>query len=229
MSLVNGQTTGNAVGFFFENGQWYPAVCSRSISIQVATDIVETSVSGTGPWRTIAPTKNSWNFTNEGLVALNVPGGLTIADIESRMRAHTLMMFRFQQTTIDGSIYTDAGYCYITGATKVSSFDNVSTWNISAEGTGPLTQVFTPIVQPTPIVYRYQYTATGGETSFTDAALINKQVIAAGKDMQTFPRVVVGAATPASNEIVYDPATGTTKWNVPAEAGEGLWLDFQNL
>ncbi len=230
MSLVRGE---NVVGYFFENGHWYPAVCSRSMSIQVNVDTVDTTTTGSGIWRTIVPTKNSWSFTREGLVSLNVPGGLTIADIESRMRAHTEMLLRFQATADDGTVYTDEGYCYITGATKVSSFDNVVTWNVDGTGNGKLTQVFTPIVQPIPIMYRYEYEATGGETGFTANGsggfpdLRNKQIINATKDGVANGKLVTGA--PGSKELKYVAATGEFQWASTFEPGEIAVVNYQNL
>lgn len=224
MSLINGI---NVIGYFYENGQWYPGVCARSMSIQVNVETVETTTSGSGIWKTVVPTKNSWGFTNEGLCALSVAGGLTIADIESRMRAHTQMLFRFQMTAQDKSVYTDQGYCYLTGATKVGSFDNVSTWNTSADGNGALTQVFTPIVQPIPLMYRYEKQPGLGTFGFTDAALIGKDIQVVTRGNSVSQHLVTGA--PGTEEVQYVSATGQFVWAQEFDTAEWVTINYQNL
>ena len=224
MSLVNGIT---GLLYFFENGQWYPAACYRSSSINLSVAVIETSVSGTGIWATSAPTKNSGSGTIDGLVSLNPSAVLSLADLTSRMIAQTKMLFRQQVQAKDGTYYTEQGYCYLTGRPWINSFDNVSTFSFDFVLTGALTQVFTPIVQPSPIMYRYEYTASGGETEFTNAALINKQIIAGGKDVYGFPQLVTGA--PASSQLSYTVASGRFRWVVPAEPGEIIYVEYQNL
>lgn len=226
MSLVNGI---NGLVYFFENGQWYPAACYRSSSRQLSTAMVDTSVSGTGIFGTSAPTRHTYTITVEGLVSLNPSASLSLADLTARQIALTKMLCRQQVQSEDGTFYTEQFYAYITGSSWVNSFDNVGTFNVDLAATGAITQLFTPIVQPQPIMYRKEYTATFGDTQFIDPTLTNKQPIAAGKDLFSFPRLIIGTGSPASNEMVYDPATGTFKWLVPAEAGEGVWVDYQNL
>lgn len=225
MSLVNGI---NGLLYFFENGQWYPAACYRSSSISISVDTVDTSVSGTGLWTTSAPTRISASGTIEGLVSLNPTSMLSLADLTARMIAQTKMLFRQQAQAQDGTYYTEQGYCYLVGRPWTNSFDNVGTFSFDFKVTGEITQLFTPIVQPSPIMYRYEYTATGGETTFTNAALIDKQLIAGGKDMGSFPALVTGTS-PASNELGYVVATGQLSWAIAAEPGEKIWVNYQNL
>lgn len=224
MSLVNGE---NVILAFYENGQWYQWACARSASININIETIDTSVSGNGRWVTNQPTRNSFSGTFEGLVSLNNSSLLTIADIESRMIAQTEMLFRFQSTAINGTVYTKQGYCFFTGSSHVGSFDNVSTFSVNFIVNGELTQVFTPIVQPTPIMYRFEYTASGGESGFSDAALINKDIQHVSKDGIENAKIVTGA--PGSKEVRYNAAAGQFTWAVEFEPGEIAVINYQNL
>ncbi len=224
MSLVKGE---NVILAFFENGQWYQYACARSASININIETIDTSVSGNGRWVTNQPTRNSFSGTFEGIVSLHNVDILSLPDIESRAMAQTEMLFRYQSTAADGTIYTKQGYCFFTGTSQVASFDNVSTFNINFIGNGQLTQVFTPILQPTPIMYRYEYTATGGETGFTDASLIGKDIQSVSKDGVDNAKIVTG--TPGSKEVQYVTATGQFVWAIPFDVGEIAVINYQNL
>jgi hypothetical protein len=152
---------------------------------------------------------------------------LTIADLLSRCIAHTEMLINFQYQDDAGNTIACQGYCYFTGVTQQASFDNVATFSINLIGTGALNQSFTPIIQPEPKMYRYEYTATGGETGFTDVALKNKVIISATKDGIASAKIVTG--TPADKEMKYVVSTGECAWAIPFEAGEIAVLGYQNL
>jgi len=224
MSLINGI---NTILAFFENGQWYPYACARSSTVQVDVETIETSVSGSGTWQTNMPTKRKFSGNFEGLVALSNVAVLSAADLTARMIAGTEMLFRHQVVAQDGSVYTEQGYIYFTGRPLTSSFDNVVTFSMNFIGNGELTQVFTPIVQPTPIMYRFEYTASGGESGFSDAALINKDIQHVSKDGIENAKIVTGA--PGSKEVRYNAAGGQFTWAVEFEPGEIAVINYQNL
>ena len=212
---------------FFENGQWWIYKCARSASIILSVEMIETSVSGSGIWSTSLPTKNNWRGTLEGIMTTTDNAALTLADLLDRCMNHTEMMMSFQATDLVGGVIRCTGNCYLTGVTQTGSFDNIATFNADFIGTGALTQSYSPIVQPTPKMYRYEYTASGSETGFTDAALKNKQIIFASKDGDSLSKIVTG--TPADKELKYVVSTGEVGWMVPAEPGEEIVLGYQNL
>ena len=217
----------NCLVQFYENGQWWIYGCARSASLQVNVETIETSVSGSGIWATYLPTKNTWSGTLEGLMTTTDNSALTIADLLSRCINHNEMRVNFQYQDALHNTISVQGYCYFTGVTQQASFDNVATFNINLIGTGSLVQSYTPIAQPTPLMYRYEFTASGGETGFTDPALINKQIIFASKDGIGNAKVVTG--TPASKEVKYVVSTGQLEWAIPFETGEIAVIGYQNL
>jgi len=55
-----------------------PFGCARSVTFDVSTDFIETSVTGTGAFKTFLPTGKQFSGNIEGLVFLNTPAGSEI-------------------------------------------------------------------------------------------------------------------------------------------------------
>lgn len=47
---------------------WVPYACARSCSLPISTGVLETSITGSGKFRTFVPTANSFTGTLEGLM-----------------------------------------------------------------------------------------------------------------------------------------------------------------
>jgi predicted secreted protein len=212
---------------FFENGQWWIYGCARSASISFTAEMIETSVSGSGVWATNLPTKNSWSGTLEGLMTATDNSALTIADLLNRAISHTEMYIVFQATDDAGNVISCKGNCYFTSVQQQASFDNVATFNVDFTGTGALTQSYTPIVQPTPLMYRYTKQPGYGVKGFTDPALINKNIIFSSKGGVEDGNIVSG--TPGSYEVKYVPSTGELQWPVEFDTTEWAVIGYQNL
>lgn len=136
----------NAVLYEYVSGDWIPYACSRSISIEFTTDMLETSVSGSGAWATFLPTKNSWTASMEGVVYLEESGKLSIADLHTKQFNQTKIQLKFQRTDEGGNVYSNIGYAYITSSSDTGSFNDMDTFSVSFRGTGDIAQVFDPSV-----------------------------------------------------------------------------------
>jgi hypothetical protein len=226
MSLVRGD---NVILEFFDSGQWKIYACARSCSFVTITDIIETTVTGSGKYKHFVPTVNSFTGQCEGLVSLGDAGILNLYNLRQFQLGHVLQRARFTRTAIDGtSIYVDTVDFYITSITDTASFDNVATFNIEMQGIGvPGQSLINPPVNADKMK-RYEYTATGGETGFTNAALINKDIIAVHKDGTGNSKLKM-TGVPASKEVVYTSSTGHFEWAVQWEPAEEGYILYQNL
>jgi hypothetical protein len=218
----------NVVCYIFDSGVWKLYVCATTAELNVNTDFIETSVSGSGLWATFSPTKNSFTLTLSGVVSLNETGSLALPDLRQKQISQQTLLMRFQRTDEGGAIYTDELSFFITNSTDSGSFDGVNIFNISGQGTGPITQIFTPTV-PVPIgaglVYRYDYTATANETGFTDSGLIGKTILEVNTD--GVGNQVIFSGTPVGSEVKYISSTGQFIWAIPMEPGEGIYILYQ--
>jgi len=226
MSLVKGD---NVLVEFYDSGQWKPYACARSCTLSTTTELIETSVTGSGKFKHFTPTVNSFSGNIDGIVSLDEAGSLTLYELRQYQLGHVLQRMRFTRTAMDGvSVYIDTVDFYITNVTDTSAFDSINTFSVELQGTGVLDQ--TIIVQPPIItaVKRFEYTATGGELGFTDALLIDKDILDVHKDGLGNSRIVT-TGSPASKEVKYTTATGTFLWAVEFEAGEEAYVLYQDM
>ncbi len=75
-------------------------------------------------------------------------------------------------------------------------------------------------------VYRYDYTATGGETDFTASILADKSVFSFVKDGIGFAEIL-SSGFPDNKQVVYNTATGNFAFMIPAEPGEKIYVLYQ--
>jgi hypothetical protein len=223
----------NAVAYIFDGGVWKLYVCATNIELSVNTEFIETSVSGSGLWATYAPTKNSFTLSLSGVVDLDETGTLSLPDLRQKQITQETLLLRFQRTDDSGNVYTgvyaDELNFFITNSTDAGPFDGMNTFTITGQGTGALTQIFTPIV-PVPVgtglVYRYEFTATANQTTLTDATLIGKTILEFNIDGLGAGKIIT-SGTPVGTEVKYISVTGEFDWAIPAEDGEEGYILYQ--
>lgn len=231
MSLVRGE---DWVMYIFDAGLWKPFVCARSGNISVDTDTIETTVTGSGNWKTFRPTVHGFNAQVDGIISLNVSGSLSLPELQALQFAKTKLLCRFTVTSVLGDIYTKEAYFYITNTTDTGAFDGIATFSMALIGTGAITQVYT---NPDPIIQgkMYRYPAAGSTAPATtgtytwSTGLINKQIINVVKDGRGSSDIIL-SGTPVGNEVLYDSTTGDFTWAVPFEDVETPpYVEYQNL
>lgn len=221
----------DVVVYILDGVSWKPFACARSCSLSFSTDVIETSVSGTGWNATFTPSKNSFSGSIAGICSLEEVGQFTLPMLQQLQFAHTGLFMRFQRVSIGGQIYTTEAKFLITEVNEESSFDNLNTFSIQLKGTGNVTQIF--VITPDPLntckVKTYDYTGIGGEDNFTPAAglLVNKSIVGAFKDGVEFR--IISSGTPASKEVKYTSSTGNFLWSIPFETGEPGFIQYQDI
>jgi len=229
MSLVAGE---NYIFYIYDGGTWKQYVCARSGNMSINTETIETTVTGSGNYKTFKPTVHSYSAQIDGVISLNVSGSLTIADLQALQLAKTRLLCRFTQTSQAGDIYTKEAYFYITNSTDTGSFDGIATFNLSLLGTGSITQIFTPPSPTTGTVYRYPEVGTtapvsSGTYTISLPTLAGKSILGVWKD-GVGNNDIITSGTPIDKEVLYDTATGDFTWAIPFD-GESYFILYQNL
>lgn len=226
MSIVRGE---NAILYTFHDSVWKMGACFKSISLSLSTTMIETTVSGNGSFASFAPQKHSFTGSADGIVSLNKLGMLGLPDFRNLQIAKTMLLMRFQRTDRDGNLYTDECRFYITNSTDNSSFDNLALFRLELQGTGGITQVFTPTATlNTNPTMRYEYTGIGTETGFTDPALIGKYIEIVHKNGSGNGKLIT-SGTPVGLEVKYTSATGAFEWAIPFEVGEIAVITYRDI
>ncbi len=229
MSLVSGD---NFIFYIYTGGTWKPYVCARSGSMTINTDTIETTVTGSGNYKTFEATVHSFTASIDGVISLNVTDSLSIADLQALQLAKTKLLCRFIQTSQAGDIYTKQAYFFINSSTDTGSFDGVATFNLSLIGTGGITTIFTPPSQTTAEVYRYPAagdTAPATPGAYTWATgLTGKTILSIVKDGRGQSDIIL-TGTPVGNEALYDSTTGDITFAIPFEDVETApYMLYQN-
>lgn len=139
-TLIRG---GNAVLYINSSG-WKGYLCSRSFSITTNSDMIETSIVGSGNWRTYVASALNFSVSIDGLIAIETTTDFTIDELESLMINGTETDFKIEYEADSGMIYRKEFSGLIESIELTSSFDNVSTFAISIKGTGAITNTIIP-------------------------------------------------------------------------------------
>lgn len=75
-------------------------------------------------------------------------------------------------------------------------------------------------------IFRIEYTATGGEVGFSDAALQNKNIIEVNKDGVSCTEIIT-SGSPIDKQALYNTVTGAITMALPFEPGEKLFVLYQ--
>jgi predicted secreted protein len=120
----------------------YPIVCGRSITFDFNNEFIDTSVTGTGRFRTFVPAGASFSGTIEGLATLLDASSTdqTIDQLYTILINGTNVIASWYEEDETGTYYLQKwGNIYIESISEVASFDNIVTFNATFKGSGPIT------------------------------------------------------------------------------------------
>ena len=136
MSIVRGE--GVIIRFDAGSGVMYPFACGRSITVNMLSDIVGKSTIGSGDWKEKEKVALDWNFTIEGVVYFNREGFITAPTLYEFWLSMAPVAIDFIVSDIEGEEIVFSGNALITNITTNGAVNNVSSLNVTGEGTGEL-------------------------------------------------------------------------------------------
>lgn len=226
MSLIRGE---KVILYIYDGGLWKPVVCGRTCNLTTNADSIETSITGSGSWRTYEYTALTWTASLEGLMYLQKVNSLSTPDLRAMQYSLQKVLIRYQRTDESGNVYLEEGTGIITSISDTGENASAVTFSIEIKGTGGLTTVFTPTpINPTAKVKRYEYTATGGETSFSAAALQGKDIVAVALDGIMRSKIIT-AGTPTDQEAKYVSGTGAIIFPMALDADMEAIVLYQDI
>ena len=213
---------------FYLNGIWKIGGCARGITLNVNTSLIETTTTGSGSFATFIPEKHTYTGNFDGLTVFNLPSGVSLQDLRSNQLGKQLMRTRFFRTGIIGSVYYDELQFYIIGTSDTSDFGAMNTFNASLQGTGQLVQHYTnpPLIYNN--VLRYDFTATGGETSVTIPLLVGKDILDVNRDGISNAAIIT-SGSPVDKQCKYVSIDGSFEWLYELNAGEAVFILYQDI
>lgn len=174
---------------------WIPYACSRSLTLSINVEYIETSGPGNGLFATYAPTKNSWSASADGVVSLVDAGLLTLPALQASQLAQEVFQVQFTRTDQAGNVFVNLGYVFITGSQESGGYDGVDMFSITIQGTGHLLPLS-----------RFDYVGHGLEFTFIALPTIGKTIISVNRDGRFF-RIV--DTPPGVGEVENDNSIGS--------------------
>lgn len=136
MSLVNG------IDVTLSTNAFEPKLlgCARAINFELQRDMLETSIVGSGNFRTFIPGASSFTGSIEGLVFLNDNGYgdiLALPGLYQNFLDGTELNLKYYEQDKDNTHYLQKECTvYIESITESASFDNITTFSATFKGTG---------------------------------------------------------------------------------------------
>src|SRR6478609_4960474 len=122
---------------FWDGSEFVPFACTRSITINLSSELIGKSTVGSGDWKEKEVTALDWNFNFEGITYLNESGYYDLSNMIDLWINKTLIQVKFflSDGTTDLALTGDA---LIVSVSPTGSVNNVASVSVSGEGTGEL-------------------------------------------------------------------------------------------
>lgn len=218
----------NVVVTFFNGGFYKPYACALNCSLEITSDIIETSVSGSGNWANWEYSRDSWSGSCDGIVSLQETNKLDLAELQELQINHTKLLMHYTRTSDTGEVYESVGYVLITGSSDTGNFGGMDTFSITFRGTGALAQSFVPSpINPPGTMHTFYINTTGAQTGATSYTMAtDKEIIGAFRKVNYN---IITTGTPNVEEIKYVAAMGVLSWLVPLESDETIQIQYQDV
>lgn len=204
-----------------KSGDYRVFACAQSVRLVVETGLVETSTTTTGPFKTFSPIGLSEWSVSLGAVLylrdLSETKNFALETITEQVRNNGYDI-TITFTDDGGYVNVFSGFVYVPLTEIFKETGSLAKYNVEFKGSGAFEIDVTPPSPVTPGRMRYVYTATGGETFFSDATLIARTIEWVDRSDSALKIVTTGSAT--SRETLYTSASGRFDFDPAFTAGE---------
>ena len=204
---------------------FYPIACGINASITTTTDKIELAPYTNGKWRTFEYGRTTGTITSSGLIKLD-PGSSAYSpfDLLDYQYAHEKVLTKYTITDPQGNSKTYQVNCLIDEVTLNTDAGGVATYTMSMTMTSDPTFVQIPVDTGGANVQAWDYTATGGEVSITNVALIGDEVVDVRRNGIGLEVIFTGS--PNGNQVLFDDTTGEFTFGMGLGADEYILVIY---
>jgi predicted secreted protein len=217
---------GQDVVFYAKLGaNYYPFACAKEVTISQTTDKLELAPYTTGKWRSYIYGRTSGTITGTGVVKVVADASkYGIFDLIDYQLQHQIILTKYTTTDPQGNFKTYEVPCLIDEVTFTGTVGQLATYSFSLTMSGDPEFNQTPITQPLTDVDYWDYTATGGETTISDASIIGVGLLDVRRNGIGVEFITTG--TPTSSQVLYTALTGELTFGTALSAGEWILVLF---
>lgn len=134
---------GEDVILSIENAHIYtPIGCARSITFDISNELIETSITNNGKYRTYIPGALEWSGSIEGLVFIYKDNSTYngLGQLYDIIQSGQQITLNWYESDMEGTTFLNKiGYGYIESINETASFDNIATFSANFKGSGAIT------------------------------------------------------------------------------------------
>lgn len=204
-----------------------PFGAATSCTFSTSVDQIEVTTTNSESYKEFLGSQISWDISADGFIALSDYSYLFLLN---KLQTKEQIVVKFQIDNDNGDGSDDLGYSVFTGLVNIVNLEmtgpveGASTYNVSLQGSGPYTisgTQATPggIVIESSNVTMHQYTAFGGETTITIAALIGGTILSVTRGGMEV-RTILTTGTATGDNVMFNASTGVLTFGRALEADE---------
>lgn len=219
MSVVLGR---NVNVYAYYNGTWEILGCATGCTLTTTQDIAEITTVDSGINKEYKGIAFGWSVSFDGLIFLDIDFGVShLYNLQASLLPLNLSI---EMEDTDGNVKTYSGTTLIENIDQTGQDNSAASFTASFRGSGGLTVSSDPVDPNSGGVERYDYEAIGGESEFSAAELINKDILAVFHDTDSYAI----STSSASNQVaLYTVASGTISFDFLLTPGSKIAVLYQ--
>ena len=192
-------------------GAYQPIACGTSATVTTTSDKLELAPYTSGKWRSFIPNRISGSISCQGLIKVAPGSGLYSSfDILDYQYGQFFVLAKYVITDPQGNAKTYEVNCLVDDVTFNTTAGGTATYSFTLSMTSDPAFVQTPIDSGGDNVQAYDYTATGGETTISNAVLVGNEVIDVRRN--GIGLEVIYSGTPTGSQVKFNSGNGSLEF-----------------
>lgn len=200
---------------------YYGFYCAQEVSVNIQVEQMAATSVNSGSFKRNKPGRASWDFTFSGLAQIKDPGAdslwtlYELMDEQARLEGLDLLVIF---TSSEGETQTFSGHANPETLGLSGLVGGLAKGQVRFIGDGPLARNASITPDTINEVNRYEYAATGGETFFIEASLVNRTII--GLERESVDSMfMITTGTPNAKAFKYTAASGRFDFDTNSPLG----------
>ncbi len=206
-------------------GAFYPLACGTSATINITADKIELAPYSSGKWRSYEYGRVTGTISTTGLIKINAGasayGPLELLDFQL---SFLKVLTKYVISDTNGNSKTYEVNCLVDDFTIETEAGGTATYSMTMTMTSDPTFIQTAPDPGGIDVEAWEYNATGGETTISNASIINDEVLDVRRNGIGLEIISVG--TPTGNQVKYISSTGSFEFGMALGVDEWILVIY---
>jgi hypothetical protein len=206
---------------------YYPIACGTSGTINITTDKLELAPFTSGKWRSYEYGRITGTISTTGLIKINAgANNYSPIDLLDYQLAFQKVLTKYVITDPNGNSRTYEVNCLVDDFTIDTESGGVATYSMTMTMTSDPSFVQTAPDPGGADVDAWEYNATGGETTISNAAIINDEILDVRRN--GIGLEIINAGSPTGSQVKYTSGSGSFEFGMALAADEWIVVIYVN-